>query len=71
MADWKLTNRCMNNSVAVYDLHCDGSPFLQGVPYAAAMAHVLANGADTDTYSEDYTSKPQTVAELRAEDAAQ
>lgn len=71
MADWQLTKGRRVNSVAVYDLHLDGVLVLQGAPYAAAMAHVLANGADTDTYSEDHMREPQTVADLRAEDAEQ
>ncbi len=71
MADWQLTNVNKVKSIVVYDLYRDGFPVLQGAPYVDAFAHVLANGADTDTYIEDHMSTPQTVAELRAEQAKQ
>lgn len=71
MADYQLTNGRMSNSIAVYDLYLDGAPVLQGAPYADTMAYVLANGADTDTYRENHMRAPQTVAELRAEQAEQ
>ena len=55
----------------MYDLYLDGTPVLEGASYADTWEHVLANGADADTYIEDGMSKAQTVAELRQQEADQ
>ncbi len=71
MANWQLTNAREAKHTVVYDLYLDGVLALQDAPYTDAFAHVLANGADADTYVEDHMRTPQTVAELRAEQAKQ
>lgn len=71
MANWKLTNWRVSHYSSKYDLLRDGEPVLSDTLYMVVFDYVLTNGADADTYIEDHMSAPQTVAELRAEQAEQ
>lgn len=68
---WNLTNGRTVNGHAIYDLYCDGKPLMSAVGYMVAFEHVLANGDSADTYQEDHMSEPETVAELREQEAEQ